>query len=167
MKLLYRSEKKPNTESATLPFSVEQFTPSLLRGYFRKGEKKNPKTGFVRFYFQLMTLGKARLFYAVSEKGEVMHSSYVVPRCFKFPFLKKGDYIIGPCFTQPEFRGQGIYPKVLSKILAQMGNEQTVFYMSVDENNTPSVRGIEKAGFKRCGSVEKSRILKRYRLSDK
>ena len=36
--------------------------------------------------------------------------------------------------------------------------------MIVDENNLSSIKGIEKAGFVRCGSVYISKFARRYRL---
>lgn len=78
--------------------------------------------------------------------------------------MKKNDLEIGPCYTYPEFRGKGIYPKVLTKICQKRGGDSISFYMIVDENNLSSIKGIEKAGFVRCGSVYISKFARRYRL---
>lgn len=139
-----------------------EFTPTPVH-LFIQGEFKSLKICLVRLSFWLLTWGKAKIYYMLSSSGRVMHTSYVLPRCFKFPFLTKDDYCIGPCFTYPEFRGKGIYPAVLNQI-CQSENypSDTVFYMVVSDTNTPSVRGIEKAGFEKCGRIKKTRILKRY-----
>jgi RimJ/RimL family protein N-acetyltransferase len=79
--------------------------------------------------------------------------------------MKKRDFEIGPCFTYPEFRGRGIYVKVIKSICSQIGNNKTVFYMIVDKNNIASVKGIEKAGFRKYGEVKVSKIFKRYRIA--
>lgn len=162
MSLLYCKEKTLANDSGFIGFEIAEFSPSLFKVYL-EGEKHNFKTTFVRLYFQLMTFGKAKLFCALDEFGKVTHTSYVVPKCFKFSFLKKGDYIIGPCYTKAEHRGKGIYPQMLGYICSNVGSKSTVFYMSVDENNFPSVKGIEKAGFKNCGTVKKTRLFKRYK----
>lgn len=131
-------------------------------GYYLPQENRSLKTTVVRFYFQLMTFGKARVFYVRDEKGNLMHTSYLVPKCFKFPFMKKNDYEIGPCYTYNDYRGKGIYPEVIRYITQNVGNSETIFYMVVDSENTPSIRGVLKAGFVHCGSIRKSRIFKRY-----
>ena len=131
--------------------------------------KINPRLAgsFVRaFYWNLLTAGKGKIYYILNESGEYIHTSYVIPRCSKFPFLRKGyhDIEIGPCMTDEGFRGQGLYPYVLSKIVeAELGEKDKAF-MIVDDGNKPSIRGIMKAGFRRCGNIEKTRVLKRYKV---
>lgn len=120
------------------------------------------KTTLVRLYFQAMTLGKAKLYYVADESGTTARVSYVAPKCFKFSFLNKRDYEICPCFTAPEFRGQGIYPTVLNYVTENVGTDDAIFYMVVDDKNVASIRGIEKVGFERCGTVRKVGLFKRY-----
>ncbi|MBR2988530.1 MAG: hypothetical protein IKC64_02260, partial [Clostridia bacterium] len=128
------------------------------------GEKIGFKTYLVRSYFSLITWGKAKIYYAITKEGEVAHTSYLIPKCSKFPFMKKNEFEIGPCETKEKFRGQGIYPFVLNRIVCSAQNPGTKFYMIVDESNISSIKGIEKAGFEKRGLVEKTRFLKRYRL---
>lgn len=109
-----------------------------------------------------MTLGKVQIYY-VQNGNDIIHTSYVISSCAKFPFRDRDDLEIGPCYIYPAFRGKGIYPKVLSEI-CRRSNDTSSFYMIVDETNLPSIKGIEKAGFVRCGSVQKSKISKRYNL---
>ena len=123
------------------------------------------KTYLVRMSFWLSTRGKFKIFYVLKDH-KIAHTSYQIPKCGKFAFMKKGDLEIGPCETKDEFRGQGIYPKVINHITSSAQSTDTVFYMLVAEDNLPSIRGIEKAGFVRCGTAKKSGILKRYRLID-
>jgi len=142
-------------------FDLKIFIPSL-RGLFLKGEKTGLKTALIRLYFQTITFGKAKIYYV--QKGENLVHTYVIPACFKFPFMGKHDLEIGPCYTYSSFRGQGIYPKVLTEICRRQCKDTSLFYMIVDETNIPSIKGIERAGFTRCGSVYKSKYMKRYRL---
>lgn len=164
MRLLYCSKKQTSqaTDFTNLDDTIVEFTPSVCNGFFRKGEQRNFKKLLVRLLFQSMTFGKAKLVCAVGENNQVMHTSYVVGRCYKFPDLGKEDYTIGPCFTEPACRGKGIYPQVLRYICANLGDERTTFYMSVDSQNNSSVKGIEKAGFVRVGTVRKTKLFKRY-----
>lgn len=69
------------------------------------------------------------------------------------PFVREGgklDYHIGPCTTLPAERGKGYYPMLLHAITSDLGKENN-YYMIVEENNLPSLRGIAKAGFTRVG----------------
>ena len=131
--------------------------------FFLKGEKNGIKTVYIRLLFQVMTLGKAQIYY-VQSGNDIIHTSYVVLACAKFPFMDSDDLEIGPCNTYPVFRGKGIYPKVLSEICRRRYNDISSFYMIADETNSPLIKGIEKAEFVRYGSVQKSKISKRYNL---
>ena len=159
--LLYKKHSFRNNSGSGVE-KPSEFTPTPFH-LFIKGETKNLKSALVRLSFWLMTFGKAKLYYISSPSGKIMHTSYVLPKCLKFSFFNKGDYCIGPCVTYPEFRGRGIYPTVLN-LICQSDNypDDTVFYIIVSDTNTPSVRGIEKAGFELCGKVRKTRFLKRY-----
>ncbi|MBE6941078.1 MAG: GNAT family N-acetyltransferase [Ruminococcaceae bacterium] len=163
MNLLYSySAKQQNRESVhPCEFEIKTISPGLGKWNIPK-EQKSKKDLLVRIMFSVLTGGKTTIVYAVDKDGSVMHTSYVVPRCMKFPFLRKGDLEIGPCATLPEYRGRGIYPAVLRHICKTFANEDTVFYMIVNDQNIPSIRGIEKAGFELCGTVKRSRFLKIY-----
>lgn len=166
MKYLYRRLK---TESVNLGFddtddiNVEVFIPKARGGFVLPGEKRNFKLLATRLIFQLITFGKAKIYY-VKQNEELVHTSYVIPKCFKFPFLKKYDYEIGPCFTYPKYRGRGIYPRVIEFISCNIGTDKSGFYMIVDANNVSSVRGIEKAGFKKVGKIKISKVMKKYQI---
>ena len=85
--------------------------------------------------------------------GNIAHRSYLVSRNFKFPFLKKREKELGPCFTNKDHRGKGIYPAVIEK-----ASEDKIVYMLVREDNLSSIRGIEKAGAVQVGYVKKNRF---------
>ena len=163
MKYLYK--RSGLREDVQIPdhFEPEIFTPTIWGGLFLQEEQKSFKLLAVRLLFQIMTFGRARV-YCWRHKGELAHTSYVVPKCWKFPFMKKHDFEIGPCLTYSDFRGRGLYPQMLKYIVSSVGTEKSVFYMIVDENNAASIKGIEKAGFQRCGSVRITKALKRYRV---
>ena len=146
--LLYKS--KPNNGSEC--YSNEEINVSVLRlslfSLFLNEERISLKFFLTRLYFAIITNFKAKIYIAfVDEK--IAHYSYVIPKCYKFPFLGRGDYEIGPCYTNPKYRGRGIYPTILSKIISsETGNG----YMLVSPDNKPSIKGIEKAGFTIIGS---------------
>lgn len=163
MTYLYKLESKDLRPIREFEYDInlKEFTPSI-RNFLLPGEKKTLKTICVRILFQGLTLGSARLFYVQGENGDLIHTSYVIPACIKFPFMSKDDYEIGPCYTYPAYRGKGIYPRVLHAICSRLKNINSTFYMIVDESNEPSIKGIEKAGFAKYGVVQKSKFLKRY-----
>ena len=155
--LLYQKEFVENAHG--IP-EVQIFAPTL--GNFRlPGEQLGLKAWLVRFSFWLTTGGRFRIFY-IREQNQIVHTSCVIPKCMKFPFLKAGEYMIGPCVTAPECRGQGLYGKALACITGHPDYRDGVFYMAVNPNNAPSIRGIEKAGFRLVGKVGKTKWLKRY-----
>lgn len=76
------------------------------------------------------------------------------------------------CLTLPAARGLGVYPIVINSIaqfLYQKGVKRV--FMCVHEENQPSIRGIEKAGFHRVGKINLSKFLgfqvsKRFNTSE-
>ncbi len=139
------------------------FVPHIGELYL-PGERKSKKTTFARFLFWLYSFGKAKIAYIKEAKsgGRVCHCSYIIPRIFKFPFMKKQDLEIGPCYTVAEFRGRGFYPQMLLHITSQEEYKNSDFWMIVEEKNEASIRGIEKAGFQKVGEVKKTKFFKRY-----
>lgn len=138
--------------------SVKKYRPRIFNCKIQN-EKLSFKGYLVRMMFIILTNAKLQVYYVTNDNQEVVHTSYVIPKCLKFRFMKKGDIEIGPCFTRKDFRGKGIYPTVLSCIVEENGPDKN-YYMLVDENNTASKRGMEKAGFEEIGKVQCSGILK-------
>ena len=160
MKYLYKKSRSNENVPVQDDLKIEIMTPTI-RNLTLKEEQKSIKLLVVRIIFWVLTMGKARL-YICRKGGKLVHTSYVIPKCCKFPFLSNVDYEIGPCMTYPAFRGKGYYPMMLRYISSTVGTEKTVFYMIVDEDNIASIKGIEKAGFQRCGNVYVTKIMKQY-----
>ena len=158
--LLYK--QKHVEEKTQTDLKIYKFTPSLFKP-FEKGEKKSFKSLIARLYFRIMAGKKYVIYYVLSSGGEISHTSTVMPKCFKFRYLGEKDCEIGPCYTTENFRGKGIYPAVLRYILSDY--KADTFYMTVNENNASSIKGIEKAGFERCGKIKKSKLFKVYRFA--
>lgn len=165
MKYLYKKSNDNENVLIKDNLEIEMFCPTLRR-LILKDEKKNVKLLVVRSLFWILTFGKAKL-YCLRDHGELVHTSYVIPKCYKFPFLDKADYEIGPCMTYPLFRGKGYYPMMLRYICSTVGVQYTTFYMIVDEGNSASIKGIEKAGFERCGEIKVTKFTKRYVIKAK
>ena len=161
---LYKKTKSSNVLTASSgDFCL--FSPNLLRHRI-KGERIGCKNRISRIYLWLISRGNAKIVYVKSADSLIMHTSCVMSKCKKFTFMRDNDFEIGPCVTKDEYRGQGIYPRVLNYITSSFGEDGAVFYMIVEENNTSSIKGIEKAGFEKCGVVQKSRFLKKYYVEE-
>lgn len=156
----YKYDGRAYFQGGFHPF--ESITLRIFGSLYADGESHNWKTTVSRLRFALSSKGKARIFY-VKVDGKVVHTSYVIPRCRKFPFLKENDFEIGPCCTDKEYRGLGIYPQVLNYIVYSNGAGGETYYMIVSQDNISSLRGIKKAGFDLCGEVFKTK-LKKYKL---
>ena len=155
MKELYRLDKK-------------SLTPYNFCKYQIQREKITIKLSGVRMflYWNLITFFRAKAYVVRDEAGDIIHYSYIIPACSKFPFLRKGiyrDIEIGPCYTRKESRGNGIYPFVLSAIIKEELNNSGFAYMIVENWNHASQKGISKVGFKKVGEIRKDRF-KRYAI---
>lgn len=148
---------------ASVDISVKKKKVSLF-SLSVEGEEASLKTRMGRAFFYLIARGRFWIYYVTDgESGQPVHTSYVSGRSFKFPFMSQGDIHIGPCNTVPSHRGRGIYRKVL-RVICGDGKDRA--YMMVHEDNLPSIKGIEAAGFRHIGAVERTGLLKVYRRTD-
>ncbi len=119
---------------------------------------------FINLFWYVFTLGRYKIYY-IYDKNKIVHFSYVMPKIFKFGFMKhKNSVHIGPCWTHEEYRGKGIYPAVLSKICADYFGKD--IYIFTDIGNIPSQKGIKKVGFKQIGQGYKSKFLGIYKINN-
>lgn len=166
LKFCYRKHACPalsESEIANVNVKIGLWHPRFLSVKIPGERFLSFKTRVVRIYFWLLSYGRFSVAYARSLDGQVVHTSYIVGSRLKFPFMGAADFEIGPCYTNVEFRGLGIYPAVLRYILTCKYG-YGYFWMNVSQNNISSIRGIEKAGFERYGYSSKSRWLKIYKI---
>lgn len=118
---------------------------------------------FVREYMQYHFQSGGELFLAFSS-GKLAHYCWM----FFYPgfkeqlayiHLKSDEAHIATAHTTPEFRGKNIYPVVLQHLLnyAKTKGINTIYITSLLKN-TASVRGIEKAGFSKFGTIHGIKI---------
>lgn len=107
--LLYTKSAEPEFEE------VRVFRPAVFHHQL-KGERLKWKERAVRMYFCMLSR-EFCIYYVRDCAGSIVHTSFVMPGCRKFPFLQEGEYVIGPCVTKEESRGKGIYGKVLEYIV--------------------------------------------------
>lgn len=153
----------------------EKSQQALDKNFILKKRRISPRTilrgghFLIDLYWLVITRGRTWV-YSVFEAGKEIHHSYCNSAFFKFPFMSEGDFHIGRCKTIPSHRGQGIYPRVISIIAKDClkQNPYADIYMIVKNDNTASLRGIQKAGFNRVGRLSVARsfvIFKIYRLA--
>ena len=54
----------------------------------------------------------------INQEAEIIATAEVMPRVWLFNFMKVQDSIhIGPCWTNPLYRGNGFYPSLLKLII--------------------------------------------------
>lgn len=145
------NESKPK-ENYT-DYRIEKVNVS--KNFFRCGSGKV----LMNLFWYVITYGKCYIYFCKDDDMQI-HFTYVMRRCFKFPFLKGEDIHIGPCWTHENYRGKGIYPAVLYNVCTENKGDK---YMIIDDKNISSQKGVYKAGFSKIGSLIKSRIFKIYR----
>jgi len=140
-------------KSKNFPYKIEEFMPSLFK--LKLSRYDGLRDFLIHLLFYLSTRGRYRIIY-VKDNNKIIHYSYIIPKNFRFQHMShKNDFQIGPCFTDEFYRGQGIYPYVLTYIIERFSDKGRRFYMIVDEKNFSSQRGIIEAGFIEAGVVYK------------
>lgn len=69
----------------------------------------------------------------------------------KFRWLFEDGTMLGPYWTNPKFRGQGYYGRLLKHSIALVNKKSPIIIYTIPENLS-SQKGIEKAGFKKIGT---------------
>jgi ribosomal protein S18 acetylase RimI-like enzyme len=91
-----------------------------------------------------------REFFIFEKDGKIGHISWLYRKGAPNRVIELGEKEseIKFSLTSPEYRGRGIYPAALAKMQIYLRDSgfRKVF-ICAEENNRPSIRGIEKAGF--------------------
>jgi len=83
-----------------------------------------------------------------------------IARLVPFRDVREGDVFFYDCYTAEDQRGKNLYPAGLTEALRRFqGRPGQSAYIRVRPDNRPSVRGIEKAGFRLCGWARHVTIL--------
>ena len=95
---------------------------------------------------------ETRVLLAYSE-GTLVHVEWIVPARKirgRYPFVSGGSYAIISCLTLPTFRGLGIYPSQIQRVVkSSIATEK--FWIWSACSNAASLRGICKAGAEKVG----------------
>ena len=98
----------------------------------------------------------------IYDGDRLVHRSGLFPRYFRFPFMGKDDLQIGDTWTDPEYRGRGLATLAIRAALTECRRPGRKFWYLVEEDNVPSIRAAEKAGFRKVGAGNRT---KRFGLS--
>lgn len=95
--------------------------------------------------------------YAFLDGDRTVALAQVVHRLPMLAFMEDPRGIhIGPCRTDEAYRGRGLYPTLLRRILHDYRDRTCYIFCS--ESNAASLRGIEKAGFKPYAKGHRTRF---------
>ena len=164
---LYTYQSRQSGKPLSEEYEIRVFAPSWKRLFLSLSNRSGLKEDYHNFWVELrwavVSFFQYQIYY-VEKNGRVVHTSYCTPKSFKFPFMKKGDYHIGPCHTAETERGKGLYPAVLEKIAENKQTEKNRLYMIVEQSNVSSAAGVVKAGFVKASSLTRTKYLKRYHI---
>jgi len=105
-------DEKKFSRNYSLPSGYQFFifTPSFLR------LSLHGKNTLLYYFWYICSFGKYKIYYVMFDNS-VVHFSHILPKIPRFKFMKKGDFEIGPCWTDPNHRGKNLYPCTLKKII--------------------------------------------------
>jgi hypothetical protein len=115
----------------------------------------------VEFQIQTELISRGNKKYFIEDKGVLVHQSFLFNTVFILRLIREKGPAIGDCFTHPAYRGKLIYPFVIhaiAKEVLQNAKNKAVFIV-VNQDNLSSIKGIEKAGFKKCATIKAKRGL--------
>ncbi len=112
------------------------------------GQVKRLQGKFTVAYLRLRYGGPNTYILLAFAESKLVHVEWIVPACRlrrRYSFVSDDSYSIISCLTSRSFRGLGIYPSQLQKV-AQSGIPAKMFWIWTASTNTPSLKGIRKAG---------------------
>ncbi len=113
-------------------------------------------TPFVIYQFSMrQLLNKIYCIYVIRHNRKCVHTSHVIGKVWRFPFMGAGDIEIGPCWTATEYRRRGFYTAVIQRILYDFRKHRA--WMLTHEANIASIRGIKKEGLNLAGKGRRTK----------
>lgn len=102
--------------------------------------------------------------FLVYKDKAVAHHSVASVKCFKFPFMEEEDIHIGPIWTDPEHRGEGLAKSTVASLVEFLAKGNRGFWAMVDMENTAEITVFEKLGFVDLGVVKRNKrfLFSRY-----
>lgn len=140
-------------------FKFEIWKPSLFSIYPKGCIAFTLKIWWLMHHLHIFTNRNYGLFIVRDSNDNLIHRSVITPRYFRFPFMGKKDLQIGDTWTMPEYRGKGLASFAIQEIVKLHKKPGHRFWYVVEEDNIPSIKTVEKAGFVKYGAgVRKKRM---------
>lgn len=112
-----------------------------------------------KYEIQSEELNSKTRFY-IKDLGVLVHESFLFHKVYLMRVLGKRGPVIGDCFTNKKYRGQSIYPYTINQIAqAVLKTKNKEVFIVVNSDNFNSIKGIEKAGFRKFATIEAKRWL--------
>lgn len=142
--------------------SLDEKEKSVVKGKIEDLDAYRREEGYNYWEFNCHKYDQVEDFFVFAADDAIKHISWLYDN--KSPnriiSLAPCQVEIKYCLTLPEYRGQGIYPRVLKHITAYCSvRNVTDIFIAVNHDNFPSIRGIEKAGFKK---VHRMKLIKLF-----
>ena len=147
---------------------VEEVTDNALgktiirKGNIEKLKEINRRFKRIPWEFQCHKYDNVKDFFIASDGDEIQHIIWIYYQHDPNRFIRLGpnDAEVKYGLTLSPYRGQRIFPnalKTLTRYLKQKGFSRLYGFVHVD--NHPSIRGLEKAGFKRIGRIRLRKVM--------
>lgn len=156
--VLDRSRNHSNPKPLPPNLALDVFTPTWRR------LRLTDFTSIWLYWFWFLFSRRRYNIYFVMDGKRVVHLSHLISQNPKFPFLGPRDFEIGPCWTDPDYRGLGIYPNVLKRIADDLEDEVGRLFIFAEIENAASLKGISKSGFQLVGTGKKSGLFGKYEI---
>ncbi len=142
--------------------SYSELVNSIAKGNPDEIEQARQRTQPLPWEFCCDIYDGVKDFFIFRNNGEIGHISWIYYKNDpnRIIELSNDEGEIKYSLTLPQFRGKGIYPATLLRIqqyLKEHGYKRV--FVCVKENNLPSIRGIEKAGFKFISKINLLKIM--------
>jgi hypothetical protein len=92
---------------------------------------------------------------------KLAHIEWIVPAYklkYRYPFVSNNSYSIISCLTARDFRGLGIYPSQIQRVV-NSNISANKYWIWTELDNLPSLRGINKAGGIKVGEFVQTKWI--------
>jgi len=148
-----RIEPKVEVETKLLPLGA------VTREHWRQVGQLQGRLAVSYLKFRY---GSANTYVLLAYFGEeLVHAEWIVPAekiKGRYPFVADGSYSIISCLTLQSFRGLGIYPSQIQKVVKSNIQAET-FWIWTASTNAQSLKGIGKAGGIKVGEFVQKKWL--------
>ncbi len=155
--LIYKYDKNRIVESQVLDLETITWKPSFRNIY----HNRLPKKYILWWFFHYLSVFENNQFEILFfyNQGELAHFFCIVPKYYRWSFMKKKDVQLTYVVTEKNYQGKGIAFKCISNSLIKRKVIGDIWYVT-DSENIASQKLAEKLGFKLQGTgIRKSYLF--------